>query len=456
VNDNVIELKEHIGDKKIHVPPEVSDAISFEDFYAVMPMHAYVYTRNCEMWPAASINSRLPLVEVGIDENGKPVKLKPSQWLDQNRPVEQLTWAPGKPQVVADRLVANGGWIEQAGVSCFNLYLPPQRRPGDAEQADLWIEHVQRVFGDDSRHIIQWLAHRVQRPGEKINHALLLGGAQGIGKDSILEPIKYAVGPWNFHEVSPVQILGRFNGFLKSVILRVSEARDLGEFDRFGFYDHMKAITAAPPDVLRCDEKNIREHSVFNVTGVIITSNNKANGIYLPPDDRRHFVTWSNLTKEDFTPEYWQRLWRWYASGGIWDVCAYLGAYSLADFDPKAPPPKTGAFYDIVDANRAPEDAELADVIDILRNPKAVTISKLLDACDQNSSRAGEFGAWLRDRKNRRQIPHRLETAGYVPVRNPSAPKDGYWIVSMRRQAVYARVELSASEQLVAAKALSP
>jgi hypothetical protein len=31
--------------------------------------------------------------------------------------------------------------------------------------------------------------------------------------------------------VSPQQILGRFNGFVKSVILRVSEARDLGDID---------------------------------------------------------------------------------------------------------------------------------------------------------------------------------------------------------------------------------
>jgi hypothetical protein len=32
--------------------------------------------------------------------------------------------------------------------------------------------------------------------------------------------------------VGPKQMLGRFNGFTKSVILRMSEARDLGEFDR--------------------------------------------------------------------------------------------------------------------------------------------------------------------------------------------------------------------------------
>src|SRR5215472_7556364 len=31
--------------------------------------------------------------------------------------------------------------------------------------------------------------------------------------------------------------------FLKSVILRVSEARDLGEVNRDQFYDHMKALT---------------------------------------------------------------------------------------------------------------------------------------------------------------------------------------------------------------------
>jgi hypothetical protein len=65
---------------------------------------------------------------------------------------------------------------------------------------------------------------------------------------------------------------------VKSTILRVSEARDLGDVDHFAFYEHMKAYTAAPPDVLRCDEKNVREYSVFNVCGVVITTN----------QDRRH------------------------------------------------------------------------------------------------------------------------------------------------------------------------
>src|ERR1700730_7177230 len=82
--------------------------------------------------------------------------------------------------------------------------------------------------------------------------------------DARLEPVKYAVGPWNFCEVAPRTLLGRFNTFLKSVVLRISEARDLGDVDRFAFYDRMKTCTAAPPDVLRVDEKHLREYSVLN------------------------------------------------------------------------------------------------------------------------------------------------------------------------------------------------
>jgi hypothetical protein len=51
-------------------------------------------------------------------------------------------------------------------------------------------------------------------------------------------------------------------------------------------------------------------------------------------------------------------------------VAAYLASLDISGFNPKAPPPKTPAFWAIV-ANRAPEDAELADVLDGLGNPNA-------------------------------------------------------------------------------------
>jgi hypothetical protein len=259
--------------------------------------------------------------------------------------------------------------------------------------------------------------------------------------------VKHAIGPWNFAEVSPHHILGRFNSFLQSTILRVNEARDLGDVNRYQLYDHMKAYTAAPTDVLRVDQKNLREYAIFNVTGVIITTNHKTDGIFLPPDDRRHYVAWSELDKEDFTPAYWQEIWGWYEDGGLWDVAAYLKALDISGFDAKAPPPKTDAFWEIVDADRSAEESELSDILERLKSPAAITIDRVSGAAEYR------LVAWLNERKNRRVIPLKMESAGYVPVRNESA-RDGLWKVGGKRRVVYARSELTLRDRIVAVNEL--
>ena len=432
-----------------------------------MPLANFIFVPSGEMWPGRSVNARIPPINVGTGPDGKPVFLPASAWLAQHSPVEQMTWAPGEPQLIGDRLITGGGWIAHPGASVFNLYRPPTLRLGDASKAGPWRDHVKLVYPDDAGQIEKWLAHRVQRPSDKLNHALVLGGPQGVGKETLLEPVKRAVGAWNCQEVSPQQLLGRFNGFLKAVILRVSEARDMGEINRFAFYEHTKAIIAAPPDVLRVDEKNTKEYYIPNLCGVVLTTNNKMNGIFLPADDRRHFVVWTTLTKEDFAPDYWIKLWSWYDQGGDRHVAAYLASLDLSDFDPKAPPAKTPAFWDIVDAGRTSEDAELADVIDALGGkdangnaipPLAFAMSSVLQKANFLADKDFEgkidrnsLAAWLADRRNRRQIPHRFEQCGYSPVRNPSA-SDGLWRVAGARQVIYARSDRSIRDGMAAAE----
>lgn len=431
------------------------NGVELSDFHAYMPAHNYIYAPTGEPWPASSVNSRIPPVALFdhkgnpvCDDKGEHIEQAANTWLDKNQPVEQVTWAPGYPQVITNRLVADGGWIERPGCNVFNYYRPPLPGGGDASDVAPWLDHVNHVYPDDADHIIKWLAHRVQRPHEKINHAIVLGGQQGVGKDTILQPVKEAIGHWNFAEVSPQHMLGRFNGFVKSVILRVSEARDLGDVDRFAFYDHMKTYTAAPPDVLRVDEKHQREYSVFNIMGVIITTNHKLDGLYLPADDRRHYVAWSNLNRETFDDDYWGKIWGWYRDGGIANVGAFLCELDISDFDAKAPPIKTAAFWDIVGANHAPEDSELADALDRLGWPGAVTIGRIATAADP------AFAEFLRDRTNSRRIPHRLETAGYVSVRN-AGQKDGRWKVDGNNVAIYAKLEMTERERQIAASTLA-
>src|SRR5262249_48022643 len=162
----------------------------------------------------------------------------------------------------------------------------------------------------------------------------------------------------------------------------------------------------------------------------------KTDGIFLPADDRRHYVAWSQRKKEEFTADYWTELWRYYADGGFAHVAAYLAEFDLSGFDPKAPPPRTPAFWDIVNASRAPEAAPLADLLDKLGNPDAVTLADLVAAAN------GELAEWLLDRRNRRALPHRLERCDYVSVRNPYA-KDGLWKLKEARQVIYAKASLT-------------
>jgi hypothetical protein len=438
------------------------EGVNLNNFFSLMNKSgAYIFIPCRDIWPRASVDARLPPMPV-VNKNGNPrrgsngkiIYQPASKWLDKNRPVEVMTWAPGLPLRIPDRLISLGGWIERKGVSCFNLYRPPCIKLGDASKAKFWLDHVYRIYPDDADHIIKWLAHRVQRPEDKINHALVLGGAQGIGKDSLLEPVKETIGRWNFLEIAPKDLFAPFNPFARSVILRINEAHDLGETDRFKFYDRAKVYIVAPLDVLRVNEKYIPEHYVPNVTGVVITTNHKTDGIYLPSDDRRHYVAWSKCEKEQFSPDYWNALWNNYANRGFEHVAAYLIELNLSNFDAKAPPPKTPTFWEIVNVNCPPEEAEIADVIDSLGKPdangvtippKAVTIPELIAAA------VGETAEWLINRGNRRSLPHRLERCGYSAVPNLQA-KDQLWKYKGARLAIYVQTSLSPQEREAAAQ----
>src|ERR1700693_2344151 len=166
-----------------------------DDFYGSLPENKYLYVPTRDLWPESTITKIL-----GPD---KP------EWLSVNRPLHQRTWCPGLPFIIADRVASQNAGLDQTGATTFNAYLPPtpiSRSRGDPAMAGPWRDHGRKIFGDDFDHIEMWLAHRVQKPHVKINHALVIGSPkQGIGKDLFLSPIKRAVGPWNWRDISARQ-----------------------------------------------------------------------------------------------------------------------------------------------------------------------------------------------------------------------------------------------------------
>jgi hypothetical protein len=409
---------------------ELPDAVTFDDFLYYSRENKYIFQKDGSLWPPKAVDVRLPWIG----------GTKPSTIIARNNPVEQMTWSPGDPRLVKHKLVDKGGWIESPNATVFNHYRPPKIYLGNRDNAHPWIEHVHNVYPGEAEHIIQWVAHRSQNPQTKIKHALVLSGEQGIGKDSLLTPVIHTVGFWNVETVSPTQMLGRFNGHLKSVILIVSEARDLGDVNRPQFYEHLKTIIVSPPDVLKVDEKNTHEYYIPNLTGVIITTNHKAGGIFLAPDDRRHLVAWSPMTYDGLGgKDYFDRLWDFYDTNGLNDVAAYLRDLDVRPFNPHAPPPKTDAFWEIVTASAQPESNELVDVLTNLGHPTVVTLDDMTSIL---SGTDADFVIYLKDRRQRRMIPRWMEHAGYKTVRNLES-KQGLWQINNKQQVVYGKSSLS-------------
>ena len=117
-------------------------AVQLEDFVAFMRSHDYIYMPSGDFWPAARVDARLPPVPL-LDRSGAPIRNKKGEqkevrataWLAKHAPVEQMTWAPGLPQLIRDRLISDGGWIDRKGATVFNLYRPPTLTLGDAAKA---------------------------------------------------------------------------------------------------------------------------------------------------------------------------------------------------------------------------------------------------------------------------------------------------------------------------------
>jgi hypothetical protein len=414
-------------------------AISMNDFYLHSEQHKYIYLPTGALWPAASLDERLPWTG----------KKKPSKTISKTQAVEQMTWFPGQPTMIHDKLLLEGGLIEKQGVLIYNNYRPPDIQLGDAGDVAPFIEHAKYIYPDNFEWIIRWGAYRYQHPDIKINHALVLGGIQGVGKDTLLAPIRIALGHWNCRSLSPAQLMGQFNGYRKSVLLYISEARDLGDVKRTDFYDHTKDLIVSPPETFLCNEKNTHEYQIPNLCGVVLTTNYKAGGIHLPSDDRRHYVCWSNRTLDDFDAEHFDKVWKFYNNGGYQNVAAYLAGLDVSGFDPFKPPPKTEAWHQMVNSSRAPEFADMADALDKLGSPTAVAVQQILNAKSVDES----FKYWLTEPRNRTRHARRFEECGYVAVPNNDA-KDKLWPILGRRQIAYALELYSFSERVEAVQRL--
>lgn len=257
------------------------------------------------------------------------------------------TYRPGKGPLLTD--------TNHAGkrVSAVNLWRPsgitPAENVTDADVAP-WLEHVTEIFGSQGEvpreHFLNWCAFLFQRPGEKINHALVVLGGQGVGKDTAFVPVFAALGGSpNVAMIKTETLVGQWTHYLLSQVVVVQEMMN---FTRRELYNKLKDMTAAPPLYLEVNRKNQNQFAIPNIQNWVIFTNHD-DAIALDDDDRRFFVHRSLL--DDPKPDaYYSELYRWYgAEGSAAKVAGWLKARDLAAFNPSARPPMTQAKAEMAD-----------------------------------------------------------------------------------------------------------
>jgi hypothetical protein len=432
-----------------------------------MPRISFIYMPNGDFWSSEGVNgtvSSVGLFDVdgkAVASGGKAIVVPATEWLKGYRPVAQVTWAPGEPVVIEGRLMNEGGWISQPNVRIFNQYLPPTVRLGDASAAGPWIELVHELYPDIADILIKCFAQRRQRPQDKINFMVLLIGEQGIRKDTLLDPVRRAVGPWNCKMISPSNLTDSFTPWMKSVILNINEAHDdeggSGAFNiinRRQVYERLKILSAAPPDTLYVNEKNRSQYYLPNVLFPIITSNYPLGAIYLPKDDRRTLVGNSVRPKGWKSAEYFAEFYRWLEAGGYGAVAAYLDALDISGVNFKGDAFKTDAWRVIVNASLPVASGELGDILDLMNYPKVVTVDLVRRIFNSKGETESDLGGLFTNTSKVKQLAYRFADNGYAPIPNLER-KDGAWMIDGKRKSIFAKQGLEPEEARRRAKALA-
>lgn len=259
----------------------------------------------------------------------------------------------------------------------LNLYRASELRPqvGDVRP---WLIHLRNLVPDrDARKTIKdWMAFTLQHLGNKINWALFIGGAQGIGKDALVAPFLRAVGMHNVAIISPEDLATGWTDWLKDS--KLVNVQEFTIFEKKLLMNRLKPLLTSPPTKLRINAKFVPQYYIPNLANFIFFSNHR-DALHLDADDRRFFVYWSNARPQP--DAYYRELYAWIEkhSGVVFD---YLLTRDISSFQATGQAPMTKDKLQIIRDSRSPIEHYLRNQFDTDSAPfdrDLVIINDLLD-----------------------------------------------------------------------------
>jgi hypothetical protein len=272
-------------------------------------------------------------------QKGRPSNM--SVFVDRQRDlqhVEGVTYYPGRPRLFRDA----------AGLDVYNEWTPPNftRRAVSKLDIQMWLDHLLYVLKAPSEVelFLRWCAFLVQYPDDKPNWAWLIMSLAGVGKDTMIEPLRVALGRDNVQAFDFTKLSGAHNYFVKCKLLIASEiAQHDNPRDAKANFDHFKVFTTRPPETLTVNPKGLPPYQIPNRCGVVLFSN-EPNPVAFDSSDRRLHVL-SCLDVKPQPPVYYQTLHDWLDNqNGATLIANYLEQFPLTQSDIhelKGPAPMT-------------------------------------------------------------------------------------------------------------------
>jgi hypothetical protein len=276
-----------------------------------------------------------------------------------HKKVDKLDYAPNKPRIFTEKNTMYG-----------NTWYKGDEMEGAPGDISVWFEHFDTLGWTNYRdHIIKFMAYTLQKPEKKINHALVLGGREGIGKDFLLYPLMKAMAN-NSKIINGEELLSEFHDFLLSTKhLHINEVEHGDHRDSQRVSGKLKAILTAPPDTIRVNQKNIKPIQVRNIVNVTMTTNSPHPIKMQDGLSRRYYALWSDLRVRDgnsfeMYPEwrdYWEKAWTWMDKQENLSACIYYlrKVVDVSGFNAAEAPPMTDYLRDIQEISKSPAEATI-------------------------------------------------------------------------------------------------
>jgi hypothetical protein len=235
-------------------------------------------------------------------------------------------------------------------------------------QAKIVTDHILTIWSKGDQNVLQyyldWMAHLVQRPGVKMNVALVLKGGQGSGKGIIVQMLGEILGLMHFMSTTNVdEVTGQFQTekMMTNLLMFLDECTFAGDKKQASQLKGL--ITEA---WRKWEAKYVNAVQLPNVSNYIVASNYDQI-VLVENDNRRYFMNEvSNKyagRQTDESAAYFNKL----ASVDPRHFARFLYERDISNFNPKAWPSTDYHRFQKV-LNLPAVDSTLAWVHDLLRD----------------------------------------------------------------------------------------